>query len=273
MQEENKNFGIQEPKKKNRMFRVGLFFTIIGIIIIGIYLLSIVFNPNPGHDPDLNPVLFFSAILSGIIGGPMLCLGILLLLLSLFLQVKKISQKTIIIFLTAFIFLVPIQFILLAFSRFSPFSKLAVISKNESFCKIVILSYYKDECYRTMSALKQDSRLCEKIEGRSEERDFCYQKISKLREDISLCEKVNGSIYRGYCYYDLALIKKDPNICEKIVEYQSGTYSIPGNVSIRISDLCYEHLSLELRDHALCEKIENLEIRSDCYNNVKHRIY
>lgn len=267
MPEENKNLEIQEPKKKSRVFRIGLLFTIIGIIIIGIYLLTL-FLAFALRSPDFGPA-FVAMALVGLVGSPLLCIGLFLILLSLFLQAKKISQKTIIIFLTVFIFLVPIQFILLAFSRFSPFSKLAVISKNESFCRIVILSHYKDECYRTMSELKQDSRLCEKIMGRSDDRDFCYKRISKLREDASLCEKVNGSIYRGYCYYDLALIKKDPNICEKIEEYQSGTKSIPVTVPIRISDLCYQDLSLELRDHALCEKIENLDIRSDCYNNIK----
>ena len=273
MAEENKNLEIQKPKKKSRIFRIGLGLIIIGSIIIGIYLLNIVFNPKPNVDIDLNPALFVTRFLSSIIGSPFLCLGILLFLLSLFLQAKKISQKIIIIFLTIFVLLIPIQFVLLTFSHFSIFSRLAVISENESFCKIVILSSYKNECYRTMSELKQDSHLCEKIKGRSEERDFCYWKISKLREDISLCERVNESVYRGYCYYDLALIKKDSNICEKIEEYQSGTYSISISTPVRISDLCYEHLSLELGDHTLCEKIENLEIRSDCYNNVKHRMW
>jgi hypothetical protein len=136
--------------------------------------------------------------LVGLVGSPLLCIGLFLIFLSLFLQTKKITQKIIWVFVIILVFFGPMQ-IYFSIIRYSPFTKLAVVSKNESFCKIVIPSSSRDECYNVLSRLKENVDLCEKINN-SRDRDYCYLYLVAKTKNIVICEKVESLELNSVCY-------------------------------------------------------------------------
>lgn len=110
----------------------------------------------------------------------------------------------------------------------------------------------------------------------------CYEMFAKKRNDISLCEKATDSSVKGDCYNYFAGIRDDPALCEKISD-KSDRYSCyldfakkaekvstceEEPISQLAKDVCIRIYAVKIKDHLLCEKINNREEKEWCYKNV-----
>lgn len=95
----------------------------------------------------------------------------------------------------------------------------AIIQKQESVCKNIILESSRNLCYSDVAAAKEDPLICDKIadsESQSWIKNQCFKKIAILKKEPELCEKIKS----GADNYDKILClsgaKQDPSICDEL---------------------------------------------------------
>ena len=145
---------------------------------------------------------------------------------------------------------------------------------------------------------------CEKLE-REEEKDSCFSYWAFLLNDVSLCDKVSQedglnlckAVAKGDpllckdlkeddkngCYHFIACIKKDPSICDEIsnerlqeqcktdIEQEVFKDLIAKREEYKKQQEQDESLiesAVEANDSSICVKINNTEIRDECYNRI-----
>lgn len=88
------------------------------------------------------------------------------------------------------------------------------------------------------------------------------ERFGNKRAEITTsdCDKIQNLEEKDSCYYDVAQYKEDPLICDKIKIYYK--------------DSCYWYIVLmgkKDQDPSICEKIQDQNLKSHCYNLVNSR--
>jgi len=84
---------------------------------------------------------------------------------------------------------------------------LAIKTKNENFCKIIVIPDIKNLCYKELAISEKDLNICDRIKS-SWRKDKCY---------LELCDQFpRASYYYSECYHELAKRKRNFSFCEKI---------------------------------------------------------
>jgi hypothetical protein len=73
-------------------------------------------------------------------------------------------------------------------------------------------------CYSSIAFLKKDEKICDKIDGLNQ-KNYCYYGLAITKTDLLICDKVSTedkSFNQDRCYASIAYLKKDKNICSHI---------------------------------------------------------
>ena len=99
--------------------------------------------------------------------------------------------------------------------EFLKFECLAIINKDENFCK-EIKDLGRANCLHEIAVLKEDPSICEEIAWENRKGslgDRCFYDLAILKNDAELCEKVLFSYDNTMC---LAIVNRDRSLCKNL---------------------------------------------------------
>jgi len=142
------------------------------------------------------------------------------------------------------------------------YEDIAIIKQDLSLCsKKTDSKYIIDLCLHKVATQSNNSNICDNIENKLTKND-CYNDIAENSKNIDLCQKILENTSFNFCINNLAVKNKDPNLCERSKSY---------NTSYIGRDYCYEHVSYEINDINLCEKIIDDNVKYSCYRMIQDR--
>lgn len=89
--------------------------------------------------------------------------------------------------------------------------------------------------------------------------DICLSQLAQKELDPNICTelvKIGEKAEADFCYIKIAVNKSDETICQKIGN-GPGTYWLRGR--------CYNEIAVKTKNSLLCDKIDLIEEREDCY--------
>lgn len=113
---------------------------------------------------------------------------------------------------------------------------------------------YRDECYSSYVAKKNDQELCNNLENQ-QQASSCYIQIAVKNSDSGLCSKISKEDYKDYCYEQVAIQTQDANLCLKIDKND-------------IRDACYKEIAQKKLDKLICREISKEEVKNECFNYI-----
>ena len=143
--------------------------------------------------------------------------------------------------------------------------ELAVIQKDPTVCDVIIDS----DALRTLCNVRAtgalgDVSLCETIEDNppfNSHRGNCYIEAVRATGNDALCEMVDGDSFRIHCYAGVAIILNDASYCEQLADRPPATIY-----------QCYTKVAEELKDRTICNEIEDVLSKDQCFDSVREEI-
>ena len=146
------------------------------------------------------------------------------------------------------------------------YSGFAQRRNDSSICDVIDgNSYHKIICYEAISKKNMDPSMCEKMKDVPSERDgydydVCYGNIATLKNDPSYCEKIIQDRAKGQCYSYFGFTTNDMSYCDILRKYEEGRHLLLNN--------CYIQHAIKKRDKSICEKVEKNILGSPEYQDV-----
>ena len=184
------------------------------------------------------------------------------------------------------------------------YSCLAVVNSDSSWCQKIESVEEKNIC---LALADQDFSFCRKIRDQ-EAQEICYYELSFVLGDISYCDELENweqcyfsFIYRlywqersneikvEYCEkfsedagIDLAfknscwaLRERDSSLCrgnEHCLSFFQQPLSFCENTKLKSKSDCLRDRALTAKDTSICEKIDDINIRDNCYSSYSAHI-
>lgn len=151
----------------------------------------------------------------------------------------------------------------------------ALAARDPSLCKPLSSNTARDACVTTIAVAEFDEKICEKIgddkayqEGRpgpeygKKQITACKNEVFKssalAKGDASLCKKIEtegmSELYQDSCIRDVARENKDYSACS-LLSKKEGILGVDG---------CYYEAAILALDKAICGKISNKDIKTQC---------
>lgn len=126
----------------------------------------------------------------------------------------------------------------------------------------------KDMCYKLVATKIKDTSVCDNIQ-KQDTKDDCYVYVGLESNNSEICNKINNQPAKDRCYLYVARAKQDTAICDNI-ENNKITTNKDNIIDLAqpYRDRCYWEISLKNKN-VNCEKIQEQELRSKCYNNLQ----
>jgi len=185
------------------------------------------------------------------------------------------------------------------------YSCLAVVNRDSSFCLKIKSDQEKNVC---LALTNKDISFCQKVRDQ-EPKEICYYELSFVVGDIGYCDELDSwekcyftFVYRlywqgrsdeikaNYCEkfgedagMDLAfknscwaLKEGDPSPCqgnEHCLSFFKQPLSFCENTKSKSKADCLRDRALTAKDTSICEKIDDTDIRDNCYSSYSAHIY
>lgn len=109
-------------------------------------------------------------------------------------------------------------------------------------------------CYLNAALNEKKVELCKKLEGN--QRESCRLSYAIHFKDLATCELMTRSAATQFCITLVAFAKRDDEICKKIRD-------------ISYRDLCYERISVQDGNPALCDLVVNVSVKAECSEDAR----
>lgn len=178
--------------------------------------------------------------------------------------------------------------ICLELEKFSPdfcIKEIALTTQNEQACAEVSQAVFKNDCYNSIGLEKNDSAICDKIEGNEELKNQCKKTVLLNSPDFS-CDKLSDRKEKDDCFTEEATVQNNPFLCESVSgTFTNGVYKRDNCLTRTISDYsnpgacgffisksveadCFLQTAENLLDEELCKKTEPQEKVDECIDFV-----
>ena len=157
--------------------------------------------------------------------------------------------------------------------------------RDVSVCQDINNSYIKNVCYSNFALITKDYSICEKhvVEKNvvSKEKDSCYINIATSKGNVVFCEELLDRILVTSCYSTFAIKENDTTYCTRLrfdtinkpvyVLVSSENNVISQTIYASERDNCYYSFGDDATRHLekdklyVCEKIDNMDIKNNCY--------
>lgn len=141
--------------------------------------------------------------------------------------------------------------------RSACFSSLGILNKDPLLCERASISESRDACYFSIGQKNQNTASCDLIVDASK-KEACFSLMWENANDTSICDKLTDFSYKNTCLAIVAKKTKDVSFCLRISEAGGD------------ADKCYFNVAEDVRNAAVCEKIQSSYVRNLCYKDIAY---
>jgi hypothetical protein len=157
----------------------------------------------------------------------------------------------------------------------------ALADRDPSFCRKIRDKETKETCYYELSFKLGDISYCEELENWEEcyfsfiHRLYWQEKSEQI--EVAYCEKFSEGAgmdlaFKNSCW---ALKERNPSFCqgnEHCLSFFQQPLSFCENTKTKTKSDCLRDRALTAKDTSICEKIDNIVMRDNCYSSYSAHI-